>query len=132
MTYNIKLDMKAQPWKRTRGAGNRRVMDADQKEYYYTLYRALCEAGLKPFPPAPLELGMFLKFSFKDRRWRDTDNLLKAVLDAGQPQKWALKKDRPYMPDLWDDKQFSDVYAKRVRGADENRITGYIRTLEGA
>jgi len=117
------LDIKPQTWKRTRGSGNRRFMEDTERAYYVQIEAALRRAGFEPYPPAPRELKLILEFHTKDRRWRDIDNLEKAILDAGQPSKWWLPKaERQFVTDLWDDKQFCSVYKRRIRGSDGDYI----------
>ncbi len=113
-----RLEIKPQTWKRTRGGGKVRYMDEGERAYYMELEAALRRAGFVPYPPAPLELSIILEFHTKDRRWRDIDNLEKAILDAGQPSKWILPKShRKHVTDLWDDKQFRLVFKRRFRGS---------------
>ena len=102
----------------------RRYMLPAQRQYYYQLYEALREAGLTPLAPAPVEFSLVVVYHFKERMWRDTTNLTKA-------SKWACKKDKPFMPDFWDDKQFADIHAIRVRGSDRYCIEIEIKEWKG-
>lgn len=125
------IDMKAVSWSRTRGAGNRRVMAPKLRDYYHRLYDQYLQAGFVPYPDQTLELRVTVSFYFADYRWRDTDNLVKAIQDAGQPTKWMPKKQRQFFRDLWDDKQFSEIHAYRVRGAGVDRISVEIEEVTG-
>lgn len=129
------IPIKAQTWKRTDGSGKKRHMKASERAYYNELYAALYKAGFNQFPvPKPKQKGKpweivelrftRLEFHFKQKHWPDFDNLLKAVLDAGQPSKWMLPKShRAFVQDLWRDEQFNGADClKRVRGSDGDYI----------
>jgi Holliday junction resolvase RusA-like endonuclease len=113
--------MKALTWQRTRGAGNRRFMSPKLRLYYYEMYEALTKTGLQPLDTEK-EYAILVKFYFRDKRHRDTDNLIKGIGDLGQPSKWAKPMEKLVMPDLWDDKQFADVHGIRYRGAGRDAI----------
>lgn len=135
--FEATFPIKAKAWKRAgmdsrRPAGQRSYLPTDMKHYYQQLYWGFVRAGLRPLGKTE-EHGIYLEFHFKDRRWRDTDNLLKALLDSGQPSKYMSKKDlqSAFMPDLWDDRIFADDHSKRVRGSDNDRIVVRIWKMEG-
>lgn len=120
--FSGEIPIRPLPWKRTSGRGKRRYTPAVLREYYYQLYAELVNIGAVPTPKDQL-LGISVAFYRKTMVWADTDNLLKAVFDAGQPSKWAQAKDRPFMFDLWDDRQFSkfdDI--ERILGAKKDTI----------
>jgi Holliday junction resolvase RusA-like endonuclease len=126
--FEATFPIKAKAWKRAgmdsrRPAGQRSYLPTDMKVYYQQLYWAFVRAGLKPLGQT-VEYGGEIEFHFKDRRWRDTSNLLKSLEDAGQPSKYMNQKElkAAFMPDLWDDKIFADWHIKRVRGSDGDRI----------
>lgn len=100
-----------------------RHMPKKQRAYYYALYAELyAEAGMRPVDPGA-DLKLEITFYNTDGIWRDTSNLLKAFEDAGQPSNWINpKKDVGYV-DFWNDKQFSDIHAKRVMNARQDQIT---------
>lgn len=100
-------------------------MTGKQRQYYQAIYLLFKGAGFKPLNPLPQEYGIALEFHRTDNRWVDTDNLVKAILDAGQPSKWGSGMFR-LMPDLWDDAQFSEIHGTRYRGAEEDKIKGRI------
>lgn len=134
--FEATFPIKAKAWKRAgmdyrRKAGQRSYLPTDMKAYYQQLYWAFVRSGLKPLGKT-VEHGMEVEFHFKDRRWPDTDNLLKAILDAGQPSKYMSKKDlqAAFMPDLWDDKIFADEHPKRFRGSNGDKIVVKIWKME--
>lgn len=130
MQFVTTINIKPVTWKRTgRGKQLQRFTPPVLRNYYYSLYAFLRDAGLTPLLPAPAEYIISLAFHFRDMRWYDTDNLLKAVLDCGQPSKWANKKDKPYMQDFWDDKVFAEVHSVRVRGSDLEGIYISIQSM---
>lgn len=119
--FHTTLNIKALTWQRTRGAGNRRFMPDKLRSYYYSMYDELTRAGFEPLDPSQ-EYTLKVSFYFKDKRFRDTDNLLKAIGDLGQPSKWAKPMEKLVMPDLWDDRVFADVRGIRYRGAGRDAI----------
>ncbi len=134
MRVSATIPIKALTRKATTGVAHRRMPEA-QRAYYNELYAALVKAGFKCFPVAKkgdkevVELRYIkLEFHFKDKGWRDWDNLIKGFQDAGQPSKWWLpKKERKLKVvtdmDLWDDKQFDGTdHSRRVRGSDGDYI----------
>ena len=130
--FHTIIHTKAQTWKRTGRKITKVYMEPVLREYYYRLYWLLMDAGIQPYLPAPLELKLTVIFSFSEKRWRDLDNLLKAVCDCGQPSKWVLRKEEKLaMPDLWDDKQFAEMQGVRIRGAKHDSIEITIEELKG-
>ena len=134
--FEVTFPIKAKTWKRAgmdsrRAAGKWSYLPTDMKHYYQQLYWGFVRAGLKPLGKTE-EYGIEIEFHFKDRRWRDADNLLKAVTDAGQPSKYMSKKElqSAFMPDLWDDRIFADCHPKRFRGSDGDRIVVRIWSME--
>lgn len=124
------MNIKAKTWKRAgddsrRRAGQRHFLPTDMHEYYERIYWFLRDAGLEPLGKTE-EFTMYCEFHFTDRGWRDTLNLQKAVEDAGQASKWYKDKRKLnmplVMPDLWDDRIFSDSHGRRFRGSDSDRI----------
>jgi len=94
-------------------------MPKSLREYYHALYAEMAMAGMIPVANN-VELKLEITFYNSDKRWRDLDNLEKAYLDSGQPSKWTKKIG---YRDFWDDRQFSEVYKKRVMNAYCNQIT---------
>ena len=112
------LQIKPQTWKRTEGG---RHMPKTQRAYYYALYADIASAGMVPVANNAL-LSLEVTFYNSDARWRDLDNLIKCLLDCGQPSNWINpKKDVGYR-DFWDDKQFSKIKAERVMSAYQDQI----------
>lgn len=123
--FHTTINIKAVTWQRTRSVyrnPHKRMMPPKLRAYYYAVYDALTKAGLEPLEKAPQEYAIKARFYFKDKRWRDCDNLIKAVLDSGQPSKWAKPVEKLVMPDLWDDRLFADVHGIRYRGAGRDAI----------
>ena len=120
--FHAVLDIEPITWKRTEGSGKRRYMNAKEREYYYCIYEAMREKGMKPCPKPPVELAIRIEFRYTAGIWRDASNMLKAVEDAGQPSKWADKFKVAVMPDWWDDKQFATVDLRRYRYDKRNEI----------
>ena len=112
------LPITPQTWKRTEGRSHR-FMPKSLREYYHALYAEMAMAGMIPVANN-VELKLEITFYNSDKRWRDLDNLEKAYLDSGQPSKWTKKIG---YRDFWDDRQFSEVYKKRVMNAYCNQIT---------
>jgi len=131
--FSVVLKRKGKPWKRKEQAkAGHWYMPNDLRRYYEEIYTELLMADI-PVLPGDHEFQIHLTFTFTDYRWRDTDNLLKGTLDAGQPRKWSKwSKDKNFrlMPNLWDDKVFNGVQALRIRGADEDKIRMNIHTSE--
>lgn len=134
--FEATFPIKAKAWKRAgddsrRPAGKRHYLPTDMKNYYQQLYWGFVRAGLKPLGKTE-EHGIEIEFHFKDRRWRDTSNLLKAVEDSGQPSKYMNAKDLKgvFMPDLWEDRIFADCHPRRFRGSDSDRIVVRIWKME--
>lgn len=104
--------IKPTPWERPYGRQHR-YMSKGQRQYYSSIYSALTTGGVWPFHPQDI-LSLNIKFYRKIRTGiPDLDNLIKAFLDAGQPSRWA-GKEASFLPDLWNDKQFSKIYAERL------------------
>ena len=117
--FHAVLPIKPQTWKRTEGG---RHMPKKQRAYYYELYAELWEAGMRAMDES-VELKIYLSFLNSDPQSRDLDNMVKAILDAGQPSNWVNpKKDVGYR-DFWDDKQSCGITAQRVRKAYADQIT---------
>ena len=114
------LPITPQTWKRTEGLRHRKMPES-QRSYYYALYAEMVSTGMTPVANNA-NLKLEITFYNQDKRCRDLDNLEKGFLDSGQPSNWVDKKRVGYR-DFWDDRQFSDIHAKRVMNAYVDQIT---------
>lgn len=117
-----KLQVRPRAWERTTGTQHR-VMTRQQRQYYVGVFMALYDVGMRPVDPEA-ELAIWLTFRYRGRRWLDTDNMAKGMLDAGQLSKWRTRSMTGMMllKDFWDDRQFSFLRTRRIRNADEDSI----------
>lgn len=127
-------DLEPLSWARTRGQGHRRVMTVAQRTYYRNLYyhisNVFIDWEIKPvrygnlfyYLDPNVERSLLASFQRTTRRRVDTDNLVKALMDAGHPSKWGQNTEK-LVPNLWEDWIFSEIHAKRRLGADEPFIS---------
>ena len=113
------------PWARTRGEGAGRFTPSRYRRYKFHLKGCMHHAVLRHDQSDPEgwpHSGKYLvalRAFFGDARHRDIDNVLKAVLDAGQGPLWK------------NDSQVAACLPIKVLSSEEPRLEVWVCTLTG-
>ena len=136
MKYPIKIEianLEPLPWDRTVVTGHYRILSKKLRNYYREIYYAIShEFDSRRIKPAQyrtrwfyldpdVELKLSAMFHRTTRIRVDTDNLIKAVMDSGHPNKWGVKNEK-LLPNLWEDWVFCDLHPIRRMGQKEPYI----------